>query len=326
MGSFQRGSTIRTESPLDAVWRQLERAGTQESLAKTVATRGLPEGQAAIASLRMRQAIDFWRASRGTSMLTRPVQLYYAMLNLTRVTLLVATTGFGAKSHGAQYLTDPVLMDTALRVGKAGTFADFLKQVGCPTDLNGQKLSLWSLLSQIPELRHEIGLLSDKPTSVATVRVRAFMEKPLRLGFQVPGLTNEEFERDWQTLFPWMASKCEIATDPMTLAVTGELRGTEAISDFCDKHLMADLRWRDDATWFDHVTRPDVVLLPRPAPYLGAMFILSNICRYEPELLSSVAGEMTDCGFALTSFLDSAERYYPQLLLNLLAGRMCFFV
>ena len=78
------------------------------------------------------------------------------------------------------------------------------------------------------------------------------------------------------------------------------------------------MRFRDSAVWFDHVTRDDIFFLPRPAAYLAAMFILSNVSRYEPELLADATRELTNVGYALTTFLDSAERYFPQLMLALL--------
>jgi hypothetical protein len=55
------------------------------------------------------------------------------------------------------------------------------------------------------------------------------------------------------------------------------------------------------------------------------MFILSNVSRYEPELLALPSRDLTDAGFALTTFLDAAERFYPQLALTLLYGNPVFF-
>lgn len=55
------------------------------------------------------------------------------------------------------------------------------------------------------------------------------------------------------------------------------------------------------------------------------MFILSNVSRYESELLAEPTRELTNVGYALTTFLDNGERFYPQLILNLLYGEPVFF-
>ncbi len=54
------------------------------------------------------------------------------------------------------------------------------------------------------------------------------------------------------------------------------------------------------------------------------MFILSNVSRYNPEFLDdSVVG--TNLGYVLTEFLDNAERFFPQLMLELAEGEPIFF-
>ena len=59
---------------------------------------------------------------------------------------------------------------------------------------------------------------------------------------------------------------------------------------------------------------------------MAALFILSNVCRYEPDLLDAVTKESTDVGFAIGTFLDLAERFFPQLILELLSPiRPVFF-
>ena len=45
----------------------------------------------------------------------------------------------------------------------------------------------------------------------------------------------------------------------------------------------------------------------------------------DPELLAAPTLELTDTGYALTTFLDNAERYFPQLILGRLYGTPVYF-
>jgi hypothetical protein len=141
----------------------------------------------------------------------------------------------------------------------------------------------------------------------------------------IEGISKDDFQRDWETLLPWMKGICELGPEDFTLRVKDPPGTYDTISTFCEAKLLPDLRGRDDALWYDHVTRDGVAFLPRLAPYLAAMFILSNVSRYEPELLAEPTRELTNAGYALTTFLDSAERFFPQLILGLLYGDPVFF-
>ncbi len=120
-----------------------------------------------------------------------------------------------------------------------------------------------------------------------------------------------------------MAEVAELA-GPFRLRVKVSPLQLPLISEFCRRYLMPELRHSSDAVWFDHCARPGIKLFPRRQAYLAAMFILSNVSRYNPEFLDdSVVG--TNLGYVLTEFLDNAERFFPQLMLELAEGEPIFF-
>jgi hypothetical protein len=201
----------------------------------------------------------------------------------------------------------------------------FVASLGFKEDLNKQELRLRDLLAQIPEMRADFPLFNRGDSAVAAVRVKAFYQGDMLLHFTIAGVSESDFRKDWAALFPWMTDVCELHADPFTLRVKTPPKSEAEITAFCEKKLLHDLRFRETAVWFDHVTRDNIVFLPRLAPYLAGMFILSNVSRYEPELLAAPTRELTDVGYALSTFLDSAERFFPQLILTRLYAQAVYF-
>ena len=77
--------------------------GTVESLARIASSKGHDPALASVASLRVRQALELRRASDGSSALTKPLTLYYSMLNLTRAIMLAFVGDIGHPTHGLHF-------------------------------------------------------------------------------------------------------------------------------------------------------------------------------------------------------------------------------
>ena len=160
----------------------------------------------------------------------------------------------------------------------------------------GQEAQAPNLLAVIPEMRGDFGLLSAGPSSIVLVTVEAFIHGDVFLLFHVPDIDKGVFDSSWQSLFHWFKDECELVPDrPFRLRVKNSLKNEEEIAAFCRRFLIHDLQLRPDARWFDHVERGNgVELVPRLVAYLAAMFILSNVCRYEPERLAAAMRELND--------------------------------
>lgn len=325
-GSFQHGLFVRTGTPLQSVWRQVERMGTVESLGRIAAAKGHDPKVAKTASLRVRQAVELRRAAQGASALTKPLTLYYSMLNLTRAIMLAFLGDMGPPTHGLQFRAGGTLLECAAQVGKKGTFVQFAQTLGAKDRTANKTISLRDLLAVLPEMNGDFPLLGAGPSSVAVVRVEALMGGDLFLTFRVANLSAPEFEAGWTSLFPWLDPAFELATGrPFTLRFRVPPKDEVEVGEICRKYLIPDLLARQDPVWFDHVERNGVVLLPRALAYLAAMFILSNVSRYEPEHLAEPLRDLNDVGFVLDTFLGHAERFYPQVILELVNGTQVFF-
>ncbi|MBK8252634.1 MAG: hypothetical protein IPK82_08190 [Polyangiaceae bacterium] len=203
----------------------------------------------------------------------------------------------------------------------------FAQSIGTPSAaLDNKTLSLRDLFAVIPESQADFYLLNSGQSSVVRVQVQAYFggEAPTTLRFHVPGETVQTFAANWQQLLPWMADVCELH-GPFTLRLKVQVDHEDLVAEFCRRYMIHELRLRDDAWWYDHREGGGVTLLRRLPAYLGAMFILSNISRYEPEFLDDATFQLTDLGYFIRSFLDNAERFFPQLILELLQGTPVYF-
>ena len=119
-GSFQRGQIFDLGEPSAAAWREVERIGTTDNLARIACSKDLQHVDVRTAALRIRQAVEFRRLSRIASPLEKPLLQYYAALNLVRGLLLAHAGDFGGNSHGLKYEAGPTLLSSAAIVPMKG--------------------------------------------------------------------------------------------------------------------------------------------------------------------------------------------------------------
>jgi hypothetical protein len=232
---------------------------------------------------------------------------------------------FGEPSHGLSYSSGPTLLECKATVTKSGTFRRFAESLGLAQDLlDKRSYTLRDLFAVIPEVQDDFALLHAGTSSVVVVGVKAMIRGPMRLRFYLADLSEDEFAAQWETLFPWWKDLC-LLDSAFTLRLKDSPKGEPEICEICRTRLIHDLRLRDNAYWFDHRVGNNVTLLPRQLAYMAAMYILSNVSRYEPEFLETPTSGLNDLGFVLQSFLDNAERFFPQLTVELLYGSSVFF-
>ncbi len=322
--SFQAGRVYRNGDPQAAAWKFVKRVGTLDNLRRIAEISHSSPQIAKVASLRIHQALELHEAAKNTSTLTRPLLLYYCALNLVRGALLARHGEAGASRHGMSYKAGTDLLSCTAEISKSGTFPKLVESIwgGHLETKKNHTITLKQALAQIPELRHEFNLIGITESTLAEVHVEAFSNAPTVLRYHLPGVNAEDFQNNWQSLLPWMAEQCQHYGE-MCIALKTPLHKPEALQEFCNRHLWRDLQLRQNPVWFDQVALPSVTLLPRVASYLAGLFILSNVSRYEPEILMP-AIEPTNLSFFIESFLDCAERSIPLLVIELLEGPTYF--
>lgn len=320
-GSFQLGDNVDAEDPLDAVWSYIERIASLDFLQ----SRCGKKQNALYASVRIRQAVEFRSASRATTLVTRPLPLYYSALNLARAGIAVVTGTQATPAHGLRHITSSDLLSNAAKV-VPGTFPDLVGAVQSSVSL-GSQLTLDDCLAALPELADQYSAIPGRISRAVGLNVG--YESGLCLRFDPASLPSEAvFGSQWRLLFPKLADVCELGEDPTNELVVKKSVDTtsyEAIGRFCSRHLEHRLSFGSTPLWYAIRQSSGQDVLPRAAYYLAGLFILSSVVRYQPELLAATDIVQSQTAWLLGRFLAAAERFLPQLLYSWIVGRDTYF-
>lgn len=339
MGTYKHGAHYQTEDALDYVWDQIRRHSSREYLdgAYRMAGTGLTKAEVIDYCLpRFRQACEFRASSRGLSLVTKPLPLYYALLNMTRAFVVLRDEAEPSSSHGLRDSKEKVddLLSYSVLVTKGGTFGALWHLLGNAGEFP-ERLTLKDCLSQIPEILWQFnspwrGMSLCVPVT-AGVRYPGYGE----LTFAGEYLPDNSFSENWKSWFPDLATcagECNLSNPGKPQFLTAEQlvfrqdhnADQDRVIAFARTYLTDDIMSMNNKRFFLTLRRQGVPPLRREAAYLGAMFILGSIVRYDPESLLKAAEPDAEVAWFLESFLKAAERFYPQLMLSLARGERLY--
>lgn len=327
-GSFQdRSMVITTGDQLASAWQEIARFGTVEALKRIAAATGAPDDDVVTGALRIQQSLELHNASKNTSSLTKPLLLYYTFLNLVRGILSVQRGGFGSPTHGAKFTSAVTLLECRAILGKSGTMRRLFEVLNGKLSVEATDVSLADCLLQIPELKRNFDCIPNTKSSIAYVHVRAPINGgAIALRYYIDNCTDDEFAANWAALLPWHKDECVLHnTSAFTLQTQQTYTDYSSVVNYCSRRLMTNLHISESPMWFDHIQRDRQVMPHRIEPYLMALYILSNVVRYEPHLLQAAYSGPSDTGLIIDNALRCADRYVPQLLVSLMFGKTTFF-
>lgn len=318
-GSFQIGTSIPSEDPLEAVWSYIERASTKDFLK---ARCSMMDSLIDYAAVRLRQAVELRRASHSTTLLTKPLPLYYSALNLTRAALAVVSNASPAPAHGLRHVQSPDLLENGATVSQ-GTFRDYLAACGC-AEIPTTPLRLRDCLSTIPEMGEHF-IPSVETSRIVPIYVG--YDGQLNLRFDTRFIDEADIEAKWSLLFPKLAGCCRFDLESSHLVVdrSVDTSSYEAIGRFCCDHLENRLSYGTEPLWYAIRQQPGETLLPRAAYYIAGLFTLSSIVRYQPEILEASDVSGSESAWQVSRFLHAAERFLPQLLYSWMTRTDTYF-
>jgi YaaC-like protein len=330
IGSFQNGINEWSESPLEDVWKRIALFSYPDHL-RTVFTapKLSPEAKAVVenyASTRIRQATEFREASRAGSLLTAPLPLYYSFLNLTRAFIAVEIEATPTeRGHGLTFKEGASSVLESTGTVASGTFHEWLTELGVRVPLK-TAITLDECLSGIVELGSDYIAVTGKLPRAIPVYVQGMHSGAVTLHFDGNRLDAEHFRKHWRQEFPSVANTCSLEPQGCVLKVNADVdtKTYEAVCRYCADHLEVNLIPTSRPTW--HLLRQQSGhTLPRPAYYFCALFILGSIVRYEPESLMTLTAQPSSVAWLLDRLLKTAERFYPNLMLNWAMKKPWFF-
>jgi len=327
LGSFQKGTRLTTENPTEEVWSRLSLHGSLDYLHDALKVTKLPKDKAAkYVAMRMRQATEFRGAYRGATLLTAPLTLYYAFLNLTRACLAIQAETISTAAHGLRFTRKPKILECQAQL-KLGTFTDYLtaNSVNWNSDT---AISLDDCISRIIETGTEYFEVGGKPPLAVPIAVKAMRTGKTLFHFNEEWSGGKDhFRERWQSEYPSLIGHCSLEAEGCTLRIheAEEPNSLDEVSNLCNRLLEVNLIWSDIPMWFTIRRTNSGLVWPRPAYYLAALFILSSLVRYEPDLLFEEISQNSKWVWFFKRFLEKAERFFPHLMFNWIHNGVHFF-
>jgi len=314
IGSFQLPHIIESENPLEEVWSWIARYGTKDYIKNHLHSEKPEINWDAYVSyglVRAKQAVEFRNSARISTLLTKPLTLYYSFLNLTRAFLALGPEIMPTSSHGLTFVAGSNLLSSKAKLLR-GTFTDYLSSVGISWQKNTE-ISLKDALARIIEIQRDYVSLKISESYVFPVHLQVAKGGPVYID---PLMPHANFPDNWETEFPSLKEKCRLEEDKEGFIIEDKAvcENHESLSAYINKILLNDLI-------FNHVGSPwylirkveDQPTLTRAAYYYVAVYILGSIVRYEPELMLEVSHLNSEVGWFIDRFLNKAERFFPQL-------------
>ncbi len=312
---------IQTEHPINEIWSMLGYFESKFNCEKYLEDKfgsdleGLSDTANSL-SYTVGSAREFYDAADGVSVLTRPLLLFYGMIDLSKA-LFISTHGkkSPSRSHGLQSIKEwnGEISELSVKVSKDGTFPQF-HGCYCKDSIRYKTLALKELFSQIPEIKTEFETIYNEksralytsPGEYGIEIIDSELEKYGDLDYllnQIPGfsekyrIVNKSEERCWLINIQYRTP------DLMKRSISG------------DKYFVLP------------IVKEDVLLLPEMSVHYLIMYLLGMISRYQPEEWGKViTGEDSGEIYFLKKFLYVTRRKFPNLVLNELRDREFFFV
>ena len=211
VNTYQNDDYYRSESPVDEVWDRLSRYSSIGILNKDFSSDIHPEMRDELMSYistRMSQAIEFRNASHGQTLLTKPLNLYYAMLNLLRADIAIKYEIKAERAHGLSFKAHKNIMESSVAIS-GGTFKQYLEHNGISLETN-LEISFYEALSNIIEIGSELMEDRDIDLGFTPFIITAYSDGDLAA---IPFNRIDDFENKWKTEYPKLANDFSFTVD-----------------------------------------------------------------------------------------------------------------
>ena len=341
---------IHTDQPAKEIWSSLSYFESQHNCKQylkkkfTPSIRKLQEISKEL-TYAVRTAKEYYHASNQVSILTKPLQIYYGMVHLSK-SLFVATYGkrSPSQSHGlrkAGRWTEKILADMSVKVLKDGTLPQ-LHSCYCKERLRDTTFRLGELLSVVPELKSSFESVYKQKSNA--LRIKRPRERQVIISD--PELEKYGFLFDVEN--PEDYKRVQKHNEEILLRIKGigdKYHISHSVIPYprATRALYLREKWRRDT---EDVEDPALlavsgeeyfllplrkgqedVALPELSSHFLTMYVLGMLSRYEPRKWGEIIkGEESGEIYVIQKFLETTERKFPNMILNELEGKQFMFV
>jgi hypothetical protein len=331
LGHFEESVSIRTDNPIEEIWSFFLRNSDVNYLKKVWTDR--TEVEYIYVSMCLKQSYEYYVASKGLTLNTKPLLLYYSFLNLTKATLFILNDERPPDYHGLckENLNNDLtsandILEFSAEINN-GVFKKLAEALGFELVLN-RRFTLGEFLMNAIELNSDYCNYFSKKPGFIIPKVDAFIDGEIDITIsncvqnQEDGLGEKminffnEFSSEFKESSLVLKKKIE-------LSKIGDKEYDKKACLLLNKYFSYSVF--SDGQYYINVNEDDL-RMPNALAYFGIMYILSSIVRYKPDKLHQLINDKdTSVNWLLNKFCSIAERVYPNLMLNLLHGQSIKF-
>jgi len=326
IGSLEEFERRIAENPIEDIWHLIDLAASEEKILED-SPASLSKDVIPFITESIIQAEEFKSSAASSAEHTRPLQLYYCFLNLTKAILAWENNRVSLGHHGLKRIKIPSstdLLEVSAQVHK-GVFWDLLslKGIAPKRDL---RITFDELLKRCAYMTWEYEIAYNRKSMVLIPNVdsnTSFTE--LEIKIQTPP---KDFSAKWEKLLPDFAKYFELkepASNYLILALKNDApKGSlDAIQSVLDETVI-----------YSVFTSPNYFLLPitnvayswPQELYLYALsFILSSLVRYHPDYWHREVIAKRKNRWIVRRLNSIMERVYPNMMVNIMFSRRIKF-
>ncbi|MEW6144210.1 MAG: YaaC family protein [Thermodesulfobacteriota bacterium] len=318
IGKLENNIFIRTDNPLKEIWEHILLLGDFHFLSKRWENQSTET--ITTVSTSIKQAHEYFIASKSATLLTRPLLIYYCFICLAKAVLYLTEN----KPHDLHGLGQPEvsesLLDVSVTLKSKGIFPCLAEYLGYKYK-SGQQISIEQFVVNVIELIESYERYYNKSGLVITPKVEVFLDGDINIFFESSLFGNKSSE-DFRAL---LERNTNLFDDFQ------EVENETGIELNIRNPIPKDRLNIDGAALmkkhFSHSVYPDSryylnlhdedIRVPSTLAYLGIMFTLGSIVRYYPkEIDRFLSDKNTSNIWFIQQLCDCAERVFPNLMLN----------
>ncbi|MCK6259506.1 YaaC family protein [Fictibacillus sp. KIGAM418] len=324
IGMYENYSKIQSDNPLRDIWDMILKNSDINFLSQRWEEKDMDSYT--YVSTSITQAYEYFRASKVSSLKTRPLLLYYSFLNLTKAILFLKSNKKPTNYHGLckekiekkiEKSEDFLLFSAEVN---NGVFYQLGELIGTQPAIK-TIFTLEDLFNNIVELSAVFSEYFNKNHNFICPKVDGYSNGVLKLTFNKEVLSVNEITKT--NLEETFIKEFSLEEDEQNIIFYNKLnkqgeeynifhkQATEILEKYFSFSVYDDKRYYFNC---NNSTKINGAL----ACY-GIMYLLSSIVRYKPEHIYKLLDDKTiSINWFLGKICDTLERIYPNMMLNIL--------
>lgn len=321
LGDFINKRTFYSDNPINAIWSEILRFSDYKYLS-SIWENGTADAFTYV-TIAIRQANEYYSASKVVSLNTKPLLLYYSFLNLTKAFLYLRNECKPSDYHGLSNLSENIDINECRVTTNNGVFLELGKLFDYEIPVK-QVFSFEDFCSNAVEIFWDYEQYFKRESNFHVPEVNVFYDGDISIELR---------KYDKENMKDLIQNRTSLLDDFSITLENDEIIKLKNKKDIDEDNLYVDVpllleKHFTHSIYADgrHYLNLSNNAMPQPMVYFGILFILCSIVRYKPEQLSMMLeNKETSIKWFMNKLCETIERAYPNLMLNALFGeKLCF--